>query len=885
MASCARVAKMFCLVSLVSAIWGVSCALSDPGLSSSPGETEVTCGAQKVTFTKEPSGEFRVDTFVRDSGTWKPMFDGRRPLVIGPDFDLKPTTCQCVADTPQRKAVLLTGRQATRGYNWDVLVEATAGSPFIRFLITCHLATDLTISVPQPAVALWTRRPSAAVTVDQGPESIYGRLGVLYGMGFPAAYLWEEGREAVVFFNPTPSVWMSPQGVWRFFDARVQSRSVDGQTGLGLHVHRLSGATIPRGDMVIDFSLYSGPRADRPTRLQALDTMVRRLAPLHPATSVLPRNRLENMEVSWAFFARRAIEDLMVPGASCATRPCAWDDPPLHLVPPIKEFLGHDGRIGPAIGDFSCTNNHLSAWVLYCRLNPDAPKAAFARRKKDQLPLYYDPQATLIRWGTREPPQVGDLEMAWQNLFFHLETLRTCQALSPEEFNPAIGGRFLMATRGLLDLAHNVKYVFPQWFDPYRKIPVVQNDVKALGTVREPWQVGTYAYLMLQAQDLTGEDRFGQEARTSIETLLARMSYRETNAAYDRTYTDPADFPLTELFGQAFGTVAAGRLYERTGDERFLRYSRDFLNGLLRLTPWYEDEADPICRELRSAGLFYPHGGATVPCPWETTEAHLAIAWAIRHDPQNPLLPLLVKLSNLNRINSFYFYPATYSPAVAALDASRRRDLGQYWPIEPFYTLEGNGGHRGSTAAYMAGNAIWNWWMYEALAQTDDREVMVLNPDVLDDYEPAICSAVRHLVVLNPTASPKRITLISKALASGRYGVTLETANSEPRSLSSSEAELAAGLPLALEPMQSVRITICHEQCDAMLAAIRRCRHAQARLACSYAVLQQRAWGEADAPSARQYAERFQGAMKEYRNSRYEAAARQADQMAAELRS
>jgi len=35
-------------------------------------------------------------------------------------------------------------------------------------------------------------------------------------------------------------------------------------------------------------------------------------------------------------------------------------------------------------------------------------------------------------------------------------------------------------------------------------------------------------------------------------------------------------------------------------------YARDMLNTLLRLTFWYEDEADPVSREVRNLGLFYP---------------------------------------------------------------------------------------------------------------------------------------------------------------------------------------------------------------------------------------------------------------------------------------
>ena len=96
-------------------------------------------------------------------------------------------------------------------------------------------------------------------------------------------------------------------------------------------------------------------------------------------------------------------------------------------------------------------------------------------------------------------------------------------------------------------------------------------------------------------------------------------------------------------------------------------------------------------RELRHAGLFYPYVGASCTTPWETTEANLCLAWLLAHDTDSPLVPLLLKLSNLNRINSFYFYPAVYGPATRALTPSGTRS-GPYFPIEPLYQLENMAG-------------------------------------------------------------------------------------------------------------------------------------------------------------------------------------------------
>ncbi|MGL4423885.1 MAG: hypothetical protein ACRCZF_24735, partial [Gemmataceae bacterium] len=481
-------------------------------------------------------------------------------------------------------------------------------------------------------------------------------------------------------------------------------------------------------------------------------------------------------------------------------------------------------------------NNHLTPWLLLARLKNDTAALKLGLQKADALPRFYDPRSKLLRHGTRQPAHVGNLEMSWQNFFFHQETLRTASAMGERDFNPAIVGRFLMATEGLRELAKKTDYIFPQWFDPYEKKPVIQNDVKELGLVREPWQAGAYAYLMVQAFDITGEQTFLTEAEKAIETLMTKMAFRVQNKVYDRQYKDPAEFPLTELFGNAYGIAAAHRLSELKQNPKFLRYSRDFMNTLLRLTFWYEDESTPVARELRNAGLFYPHGGAHVATPWETSEAHLFIAWTLKHDREHPLTDLLLKLSNLNRVNSFYFFPAMWTKPVLALDDKKRQPLGAYFPIEPFYSLEGTGGHRGETASYMAGLALWNAWLYEALAEASDREIMVLNLDAMGDSENVLSGLERHFVVYNPTSKERTFQLIFKHLPDADYLLT--TGSDEKQH---SATALQKGLPLSLKPGEQMRVVLRRNDHQARQRQRQQQRSAEHTLAHAYQRLQQQA--------------------------------------------
>jgi len=873
-------------------------------------------------------GMLKMTTFVRKSGSWVPFFDGGHPLLEGAAFNLEPDTYAVQEDSDTRKAVLFAGIHPTEGYNWDALVEANAGSPMIKFTVTCHLSSALSIaSEPQPTAAFWMNKPSADVLVEQGPMSIYG--GTNYGLGFPAAYLWDQGKEAVVFFDMTPMTWMGPGNIRRFRDCRIKSISQSGQFGLGLVPFAKSGNSIDAGDMVTQYYLYEGPRDSQPRKLEGLEKMVEVCSPLHPSTAWFPTNRIPPYELSWHVFAEKAIEELMLPNVTYHDEYSGWDDGPLNLVGQVLNIRTHPGRPYNTGWDNSTVNNHLSPWILFTRLNANQAKRDFAMMKKDALPLFYDPQAKMIRWGTRQPPHIGDTSMSWQNFFYHIETIRSARVLDPNDYNPAIAGRFLMATEGLMEYGHNADYVFGQFFNPFTKQAIVQQDRPDLGVIREPWQTGTYSLIMLYAYEMTNDKIYLQEAKTAIETLLTNMSFTVSNDHYNITYTDPADFPITELFGNAYGAVAAYKIYEIEGDTDFLRYSHDFIDTLLRLTFWYEDETDIYSRDLGNLGLFIPHGGAGNTTPWETTEAYFAITWLLKHYRYSPYEQLFLKLANLYRINSFHYYPATYTDTVRTLGIDD--SVNPYHPVEPFYSME-YGGHTGVPACYMSNTGMWNHWLFDALAQAGDREIMVLNLDVLEDFQQAISSAKRNLVLFNPTQQTRSFILSLNSLADGNYNVTTKysstnicdfnsdgTVNSRdfniiasqwmqpPASPSADVAEpkdsfvdyadlavfadnwltmdnttkgtftkqqLQTGITVKLDPMAHAEVTVENENEPAMEVSITSCRTAQDKIAYAYMLMQvrQRDYGDV----SQQLKDLFQTAMNDYSNSSYSAAASKA---------
>lgn len=891
---------LFLIAGAVGAVAGKAApAVGELGLLAGADRVSIRSRSQQLSFTRAPDGLFRLTTAVRDGGKWMPLFDGEAPLVQGTGFDLLPSEYRVVEQSPRRVAVEFSGVQPQERYPWTLLVEGLEGSDFLHLRVTCRLTGELTLAGLSPQFALWMKQPALALTVNQGPGNIYrGSDEEEWGNSFPAAYLWDAGREAAIFFDMTPMTWMSPRNLFRFRDCRTQAFSQNGRSALGLRVVRRNFHELPPGDVVFDAYLYSGVRRARPTRLDALDRLVRLCAPLHPRHAELPVNRRPPHRTAWEPFAAGVSRNLMLKDVAWADVPLPADQPwrdqpffPEDRVDRLRVSCDYavESACEPRFNrtrvlqgwDFSTCNNYLSGWIGYERMNPHPTLRAFLAEKEKTLPLFYDPKAGMIRHGTRYPEHVGDREMSWQNLMFALETVRTYRMLPPDVLRPAIPGRFLMGADGLIDFARANEYLLPQWFDPYKKTPAIQGDEPDLGIIHEPWQIGTYCYLMGEAYAITGDRRYLQEARAGLDRLFGGMTFRVANRRYTREYTDPVDFPITEIFGNAWGVAAAIRVYRWTGDARYRKYSDHFLNSLLRMTYWYESDlrSDPRDRALRNAGLFRNHSGAFTGSPWETSEAYLAMTVRLKLDRE--VRAPLPRLFNLLRLNGFYYFPPVFPDA--AVPCSRLSEHpADYLPIEDTYTLE-HGGANGAMGrcVYMSGIAFWNYLMFEALATFDDPRLMALNLDVIDDFEGAAASLQRSFLVYNPELVEKTARLQMRSLAEGSYRLTVRRATGRTEEQTLSADRLRTGLDLCLKPNEHAHVHLVRLDAAKAVAAVRQAREARDALAVAYRRLQRSA--ESDtlplrADAARQAFRQAEAAYREghFRSAR-ELAGRAAD--------
>jgi hypothetical protein len=748
---------------------------------------------QRLAWKKNGTGRFLLTSCVRDGDRWRVVFDGNAPLVEGSNFDLHPTVGDVVESTALAAVVELRGVHPSHGYEWSARFEAKPETSWIDCRVVCRLRKPIVLAKLEPQVVLWCNNDRDAVCVDQGPGSIYKAVEHEWGNSFPAAYRWQDGAESAIFFDAGAMDWMSPRNLFRFRDCRVQSWIEDGRTGFGLRVVKRNFHELPAGEIAWSFSLHSASRANRPTRLEALDRLIRLAGPRHPSKATPMRDRIAKEPANWTTIAHQVNENLMLQGvvwkdvAIPADAP--WRDNPAfpeHTVSSLRVSTDYavDSACDPATArkavgdgwDFSTCNNYLAGWLAHNRLHASATRRSFLEEKVRSVPLFFDPNAQLFRHGTRHPRGLGPKEMSWQNFAFAIEVDKLRRVLAPRERDPALAGKFLRGADTLAEFARGVNYLFPQWFDPITKAPLVQGDEPELGIIKEPWQAGSYAWMMCSAHEISGDPRYLTEACSAVDRLFGGMRFRIKNARYDVDYTDPVDFPITEIFGNAWGVAAGMKLHALTGDARYLRASDDFLNSLLRLTYWYESNLrdDPRDGAVRSAALFRNHSGAYTGSPWENGEVYLALTARLRADflrglsPREPLL----RMFNVFRRNAATFFPPTF--AHAAQPCARVMDhAANYLPIEDTYTLE-HGGRNGGMgrAAYMSGIAFWNEVMFEALAQSEDPEILVLNLDAIEGFGASVAAIERHFTVYNPTDVRKAIRVQLKKLSPGKHRVS-----------------------------------------------------------------------------------------------------------------
>jgi hypothetical protein len=751
--------------------------MDECGVVAHSDETEIWNKHQKVIFRRSaPGGRYFFTTSVFDGANWIRSSSEHNVLVCGPNFDLAANSCQALETSPSHAELALRGRKEDAtdlqgekfAYEWDARVDTSADEPWIHFKVTVH---------PSRTISLDTSGfPEPGLLIDLGPLPPYERGHFEWlkteisnptvschgtpGNDFPGLYFWDTFRksEVMMYFNMGSMNWMSSDNFRRFLQYRCSlvRDYVKRRYKVGLWASSPGAGNFPAGDQTFEYWLYQRFRQRGPSEQDAVVEMIENALPLIPSAPSWPEKA-----TTWADFSDRCLNDSVVRDwcwvevdgvegfrAYVKGTPRAWQD-----VFPDKDFSKPSRP-----GDFEILDI-LHPLLLYSRLPPNSKWADLAENLSSTVEkLYSDSKLR------------GDLIDVWpylyrQNRLWWFAFLRNDKRMLE---------RVIADMNESIKLARNVGYVFPLFFDS----ATMDKSMSGMN----PGNGGLYAYNMILAHAATGDPSMLDEAKAALNVVY--------HAPADRLFHEPIEL--------GFGALASLAVRSISGDERYLRVMKYLLSQELRMFYWYRESSVPASRYYDTRGMVQACASMMYPAMFENVISILPWTLIFKHwRPPEAML----RTVNLQRVHNFYMFPACL-PDNAKF---KHEDPCEYIPFENLQLLEADEetGYVGKEI-YGAGETLWMYLMFEALANTEDRDVMVLNLDCLDhDVLTKYPPEERTFLIYNPTDKPKEVPVRIPHLTGRTYAVSSCGEDRARPEGSYTREELSEGIKAKLGPRES----------------------------------------------------------------------------------
>src|SRR5271166_5878667 len=687
---------------------------SETDLPSLP--TNLEHGSQQLRIS--PSGApLAFQNFLRTGDEWKPATLPNNPFIVGSSFPL--VTSRITSEDSrvrcegQGQAEGLDGK--TLSYTWDSeisVVSPAADTPWFRFRTTLHLPAPVKLHQDtriEPQIITWL---SSTSTLMEGQSGSWRRvlleqptrnsLGT-YGNDLPAVYLLDQtaGVETLMYFDFSDMNWMSIENLPRFLVYRCSSLSRierDGtqRLGVGLLAAQATGNVLPAGEINFTYWLLQRPMTRLLTAQEAVARWMQALLPLFEEKLAWPP-----CATSWKEFATGTVEDLQDKTSA------------------LIEAKGHTGlrayvkatsqlwTDAPDNFELMTVADVLWPSLLYLRLHPSA---AFEHECNDllrDLPAFYHSDTHSISNDfARKPDERADSWYPFEN------SLVKYPAIGSLAGSKEIIDHFLDAFRTAQKLAQQYNYLFPIYYQVA--------SLRAEGAGTNYAIGGLYAWGAILAHRLTGENQYLEEARRAVHVL----------------YTVPAERLFHEPQELAYGALAASELGMKE-EAKYLLYEQ------LRMFYWY---SDPSQKSHDIRGMVQAAASILYPAFKENIEAILPWTGLMK---RGIVFEGLLRFMDQQRRNNFYFFEDCAG--------NRKRGPSAFIPFENLGTLElaGMTGNVGKEI-YGAGESLWMYLMFEALGQVSDRELMLVNLDLLDaahleEFPPRKL----NFILYNPTAEDR----------------------------------------------------------------------------------------------------------------------------------
>jgi hypothetical protein len=684
--------------------------------TSSSSSTILESGAQQLQFS--PVGKpLTFQNFLLVEGERKPATLPGVQFVTGASFPLMTSHVgregQRIICDGTAAAVSLDGKRFE--YEWTAEISALAMShaePWFRFRTTLHLPKPIRLHQDgriEPQIITWLNSTS---TLMEGQSGSWRRVALTqptrnslgtYGNDLPAVYLLDQnaGIETMMYFDMGDMGWMSIDNLPRFLVYRcsiISQIERDGtqRLGVGLLANQATGNVLPAGDIRFTFFLLQRPLTQLVTEQEAVARWMPALLPLFEERLAWP-----GCATTWKEFAAATVGDLQ---ERSTTR---------------VEVNGHAGlrayvKDSSQIWQQPADNFELMTvadvlWpsLLYLRLHPSPRYEAECNELLAALPSFYHGDTQSISNDfVRKPNERTDSWYPFEN------GLVKYPAIGSLTGSKEITDHFLEAFQTAQKMARQCDYLFPIYYQV--------STLRAEGAGTNYAIGGLYAWAAILAHRLTGEEHYRDEARRAIQVLCTVPS--------DRLFHEPQEL--------AYAALAAAELGLRD-QANYLLYEQ------LRMFYWY---SDPSQKSHDVRGMVQAAASILYPAFKENVEAILPWTGILK---RGIVFEGLLRFMDQQRRNNFYFFQDCTGNRLHASMA--------FIPFENLGTLE-LGGQTGNVGKeiYGAGESLWMYLMFEALGQASDRELMLVNLDLLDTVDAKLFPPRQlNFVLYNPTADTR----------------------------------------------------------------------------------------------------------------------------------
>jgi hypothetical protein len=704
---------------------GAGCGLSRPfslSLSATEAAASATLdnGAQQLRITSD-GGIFGFQNFLRVGNEWHPATLPGIPLVTGPSFPLHASSVS--KDGPalncagSATAEDLNGKSLS--YRWETNISAQnigGDFPWFRFRTTLSLPRAVKLhqgSRIEPQIIVWLSTNSTLMEGQAGSwrrvllqQPTRNSLGA-WGNDLPAVYLLDQnvGVETMMFFDVGDMDWLGIENLPRFLVYRCSTTSriqTDGtqRMGIGLIAEQATGDVLPAGEVRFTYWLMQRSVSALLTEQEAVARWMEALLPVFEERLAWPK-----CASTWKDFAAGTIANLQNKSeteiqADGHTGLSAYVKQTSQLwKQPANNF------------ELMTLADVLWPSLLYLRLHPSPAFQSQCEQFLDDLPGFYHSDTHSISNDFNRPAtERADSWYPFENALVKYPSIASLAGSEQLKRN------FLDAFATAQKMAHEYDYLFPIYY--------TVSDLKAQGAGTNYAIGGLYAWAALIANQLTKDPAYRDEARKAIQVLCTVPS--------DRLFHEPQEL--------AYGALAAAELGLQN-EAKYLLYEQ------LRMFYWYSDPSQKT-HDIR--GMAQAAASILYPAFKENVEAILPWTGVMK---RGIVIEGLLRFMDQQRRNNFSFFEKC--------SEDRQNVPMGFIPFENLGTLE-VGGQTGNVGKeiYGAGECIWLYLMFEALGRVSDRELMMVNLDLLDIRD-AQQFPPRQLnfVLYNPTAAPRSATV------------------------------------------------------------------------------------------------------------------------------